>query len=445
MTTRVKARFKKLFSRKAELQLSEDGGCLPDSKPAGVGMGLPHDLLHEIFLDISISSPNCFVLFDSFQVLMMVCSHWKGIIMTSPLLWTRITVRSITMPIENECRVLSRFLKLSGGLPLAVVYYRAPDKTLDVLMTESHRWKSLLTNILPDSRLKSTQHNYPLLEELSGLVSSESPIKAFRDSPRLGKACLSFWDYPQEMPIILPWDQIQSFETPQKQAGRDILQKCPHLYRYTLSSVTWTWASNPSAMYPRLRHTSLREISLAWADELNSLELPALESLEIWDQSDINLFSILNRFSSHSQCSLKSFTVRELMKVEPAEIIQFFQLNPSIIDLSFSLLNMNFEDMASMFRLLTVNNASPTTIPLLLKLGRLCLGIRHNAVRTRHLVHFDHGPLLDMIYSRLVPRPNVTPLTRLKIRAYSEIGTSSIPQIQALWKVERLTFDLEVW
>ncbi|TFK64522.1 hypothetical protein BDN72DRAFT_262873 [Pluteus cervinus] len=441
MTTKVKARIKNLFSKGAELQLPKDG-CLPNSKPATIGTGLPHDLLHEIFLDISISSPNCFVLYDSLQLLMLVCSHWKGIIMTSPLLWTRITVRSITMPVENECRVLSRFLKLSSGLPLAIIYYRAPDKTLDALMTESHRWKSFLTNTLPDSRLKSIQHNFPLLEELSGLVSSQSPIEAFKDSPRLGRVCLSFWGDPQKIRIILPWDQIQSFETPKRGPGRDILQRCSHLYRYALSSTSRTWAPGLSVMSPRIRHTSLRDISLAWADELNSLELPALESLEIWDQPDINLFSILNGFSSRSQCSLKSFTVRELRKVEPTEIVQFFELNPRIFDLSFSLLDVDSENMASLFNILSLHKSSLTLIPLLLKLGHLCVGIRRKDMEVEY---FDHGPLLDMIYSRLIPRSDAAPLTRLKIRTCSETRTSSIPQIQALWKVERLTFDLEVW
>lgn len=430
--------------KEAKRRRLEDEDNLEDNntKPPSPAASLSDDLLREIFFHIAISNPNCFKLAHSLWPPALVCSHWKDVIMTSPLLWTYISIRARTaMPIPKESRVLSRSLELSRGLPLKVSYYRPVDHTFDLLMTDSRRWQSLFIGDIPEHFLKGAQHTFPLLEELNGLAWSTTLIEAFKDSPRLRHVFLDFSSELTQINIALPWSQIESFETRRKEPGRHIFQKCTQLRRYELRGTLWP--AQLDIVDPPLRSTLLRELSLTSPEELDSFDLPVLESLEIWGPPNTNLFSILNRFSSRSRCPLSSFTVRELGEVQPLEITKFLQSNPLIVDFSFSFLDVEPKDMIPMFKLLTIDKSAST--PLLPQLDHLCVGVHLKKMNARLLGDFDHGPLLGLIHSRLVSHPDVTRLKRLKIWTHRDMKTSSVPQIQALWEVEGLSFDLGRW
>jgi hypothetical protein len=152
-----------------------------------------------------------------------VCSHWHGIVMNTPMLWsTIVTDTELWEAPETMVYLLSQSLKRGGNHPLTIKLgaFWAEEydrKALELLAQHSQRWRDVYFVVAEECMgfLSQARGNLPALENLD--ITAEEhwteALDVFAVAPRLTK--VKFTGSPGSVPN-LPWTQLQSFTCTQK-------------------------------------------------------------------------------------------------------------------------------------------------------------------------------------------------------------------------------------
>ncbi|KAK7065045.1 hypothetical protein R3P38DRAFT_3383422 [Favolaschia claudopus] len=230
----------------------------------------PDDILREIFLACLPSATNA--LMDPKEAPLLfghICRHWRDIALSTPMLWASIhiplTVRA-GIELSAATIILERWLKLSGGCPLAISLYSDdyessldPRHIVSMVLDVASRLRRLslrgpfhiflpLLSLGPDS--------LPCLSRLELSDSTHPDTQIFKDHPEAmniiqlpsltGISMLSAgMDYDL---LSLRWSQLTSltlfqhnYASPEESGYFDgnkaleILRRCPNLRRCSLT------------------------------------------------------------------------------------------------------------------------------------------------------------------------------------------------------------------
>ncbi|KAE9401963.1 hypothetical protein BT96DRAFT_817156 [Gymnopus androsaceus JB14] len=113
---------------------------------------LPDDVLREVFKYDCSEPCKLFLLRirDGPLKVGAVCSHWRSIVVSTPSLWSRISLRVGLEPFSSTCHVLQLFLDRSKqvALELVVNFFCSDgifqeDPAFRAIASEAHRWTKL--------------------------------------------------------------------------------------------------------------------------------------------------------------------------------------------------------------------------------------------------------------------------------------------------------------
>ncbi|KAL0063517.1 hypothetical protein AAF712_009614 [Marasmius tenuissimus] len=178
--------------------------------------------------------------------LSQVCSRWRGILLSTPALWTSIDISLSSLPPSSQ-RLLELYLrnskqhplhvKLQGGNYYARIHAEAVETLRDTIMTHIHRSESLSCHhfgkqfVIPEGSLS----NLIALTDNSRDRNAQWQA-AFKDAPRLTSVTSSFL-YPLH---DLPYHQLTSLECRNllhrdvEKLARQVLPSCGELESLTL-------------------------------------------------------------------------------------------------------------------------------------------------------------------------------------------------------------------
>lgn len=211
---------------------------------------LPTEILIEIIMQVQF-------LYNSYKWLTLahVCRHWRDIILSCPRLFSR-----VELPVHDLAH-LREFVRLSGSIPLTVVWSQA--------LTQTHPWVHYSWNAI-----------VPHLSRTQGLQIGGTP-KCLLDHP-----------WPQSCPSVtcLEWWNSNYDEKVPEDVSRSVLESMPNLHtlRGDTDSIGFTWIGAPfSSVLRELRighnprnngDASLQQLAAALS-QLTSLTTLYLEDL----------------------------------------------------------------------------------------------------------------------------------------------------------------------
>jgi hypothetical protein len=292
-----------------------------------------------------------------------ICSSWRQLVLTTPSLWTHIT---ITMYYPSSVQGLEQLLAMSGNMPLYLTVllcsldYGISSDLSSLIRQHFHRLKhitlqgrntclvevfnppSLSALSLPE--LSSLQLTWFLVDGGPYSTMTQIPPAPNLRTLFLENAC----DDGQRLSIDLPWEQLEELTI---RAGHFseaffALSKCTSIQKATLISVGWfpssdisqTIGQNPSPDVPPSTTLTKFEFVLerhaeyaAMGECFNKLTLSALKELDIgacWDGMDHVRWD-----SQWPADSFKAFTERSGFALTTLRILQFPIEDISIISI----------------------------------------------------------------------------------------------------------------
>ncbi|KIY67898.1 hypothetical protein CYLTODRAFT_490222 [Cylindrobasidium torrendii FP15055 ss-10] len=283
-------------------------------------------------------------------VLSQVCSDWRHLLLTSPLLWLTVPllIDSIASTSHGARPLLDLFLERTGGHAFSVFLdldgLRADSTTFSFGRTSS-RWRELIVDSAFDWNamefcFPGVGQSLPALEELSLRVDLGSAhigdmafaLKTFNNCPRLRKMDLRIyggerrlgleWHNEPRTVIHFPWHQLTSLSLLIGNSFApanvlDILRRCSQLKELTLKLLEdnseaakdeWRLlAKSPDEM---VTFPDLTKLKLSYSDNvLLAIRCPVLEELAVLCPSSSSSSS-----NSNSGLSLPMTTFLEVSK-----------------------------------------------------------------------------------------------------------------------------------
>lgn len=307
---------------------------------------LPTEILQEILLECCYDDDFrelCPVgirdLFDSYPTngprwLGLVCSRWRVIIYSTPMLWTHVELDldENFMNTRNALTLLGNILAQSRNLPLTITliadshHNMQPSPLvhslpyLESLMKESHRWKELNVGLsYTDLRiLERVRGKLPLLSKLVLMTQDEidvdaEPISAFQDAPQLRTVIHSpdwghfsqDWNYYQ-----LPWTQVQEFVNDGASGALEnslkLLRIMPNLIMFH-DRAEYMYMGHPEqSSVLRLNHLSSLLLKGKLRSRVSRLDLPNLLNARFLEMKMLdNPLHGIACLLRQSQCSLR--------------------------------------------------------------------------------------------------------------------------------------------
>ena len=259
-----------------------------------------------------------------------ICSYWRAIIWSTPLLWCNINLPITSKLGASQLSILREWLLRAREKPLHIKLLTPADApegakafaslhaVLRVLMERSAYWDSI------DCVLPTACHGLLRCGELDGSCPGEPRFPRLRKVAfRPPKGLLASYTPPDmlealSMPMLqdvelsgytnaiptLPWTQLRTLKIhiSKKDECADILSKCPNLESLDITPLDNTSAYHFSSSVPPLPsqhplalprncvHNTLRRLSLTFTKTttlslLNTLTLPALCSLSLSNPS----------------------------------------------------------------------------------------------------------------------------------------------------------------
>ena len=287
---------------------------------------LPFELISKIFI-LSFPPPQTNLERYNFTRAVIipgqVCRRWRDIALSTPYLWSFITVNLSALPEICHTPVIS-WLSRSGGYPLSILFtatwsHYMPfefEQRLQPALSSSHRWKHISMSVALARResFRTIKGKLAMLESLRLGQSNESSsedetIDIFIPAPKL--TSLHLFSPVGPGVLIIPWKQITELTLtghavkmmPLILSRCSNIVKCSAIFPRELRSVIEV------VRKPHVGNTSLRslELDFNWHDDdgINYLRLPSLSDLKF--SGDL---IIVTNLLSRSSCSLTSLHLR---------------------------------------------------------------------------------------------------------------------------------------
>lgn len=171
-------------------------------------------------------------------VLGTICAYWREIMLSTPELWSCITISDYYPPqtVPTRKKLLQLYLERSRQWPLTLTLEDGPqapieNSAIELLVRDSHRWRDVTMNFWNKriDALASLENRMPLVEKLALTIPSIPMYAIFCQMPALHTLSLSA-DGPESY-LALPWEQIlhltRSFCC--SSAIIAILERCPNV------------------------------------------------------------------------------------------------------------------------------------------------------------------------------------------------------------------------
>lgn len=392
-----------------------------------------------------------------------VCSHWRYIALSTPLLWSRINFR-----IHKECTPALPLLQLSldlskeVALELNLSFFWTTDRQAQlahpaclVIASQAHRWKKLTLKGSYIEFLKDYAiFFYPILE---CLTVSRSDMSEFRQMPKL--CSLTAVDEFTKYIVCpdFPWHQLTELSLRSCSSIPQFLEACPNLitlHLYLDLDLTYPVGSPVSTIHNKIQSLAifLAQMNPAEYTEaedvpsrdvlarvLNQLTIPNLTSfklasestwdypLSVWPPRAMEAFT---GFIERSGNNLQILSLTDLYIFHP-NLLNILRAVPSTVELTLGDCHGLdkediVEDLSSTFlqrfhAFRRPDGLSPST-PLLPNLQRLCL----------HVFEELNGHVfIDAISSRWIPWEDYA----------NEVGIVSLRKLELRLEYEEQTLD----
>lgn len=301
---------------------------------------IPPEVLGEVFYHCLSKTPYITPRdIEAPMVLTRVCRHWHAVAMSTPRLWSSLSIHLQKTACEVYRRGCESWLSRAKSVPLAIrvlndVHMFAADPTLlssvvvwlrPLIGQSTDLWwhgPSLPTLFVPESdtdlpiqRLRITSHRD------TPAIHFPGPAK------RLLTASLQCLNYDLQSldGIHLPWDNLvelnMHFALFSSTLLIQLLTRCDHLRTLVVSCLSADedqravlGALPPGSItHPQLRRIEIKVIRAGLDALFSTLTLPALEDLDVcfcYRERDAWPHAAFVDMLARSQCSLKRLTVR---------------------------------------------------------------------------------------------------------------------------------------
>ncbi|KAF7300382.1 hypothetical protein HMN09_00921500 [Mycena chlorophos] len=249
-------------------------------------------------------------------VLATVCKRWQDVVMGTPSIWSKITLRGdLSNSMSWAEKLVRRALQRSAVSPLQIVIAMdhsdfdwslvglrpEPRLALSLLAAESERWQSFSfagTSSELEQLSDGIHHRLQLLEKVAIRYSGPEDSEAYAQFTDYCRSCPLFEDTPLlrsfefEAPVpLIPWGQLQRVRCNGVYDSLAFLARCPPACEVTVSGV------DPAQVTTVVQsaHVAILHLGLLREDDdsrefghlLTRLQLPHLRSLMLYDASEI--------------------------------------------------------------------------------------------------------------------------------------------------------------
>jgi hypothetical protein len=364
---------------------------------------IPPEMLCEMFMHCLVDGPNSFDVTKAPLHLTFVCSKWRRVAISSPRLWSYISLDKASMATE----LLQTWLLRSGSSPLTLVFKEdgcgdatlAVSSYLNAIIPHSHRWRDVTFSMvgtyfmLLEDRVAEIKDHLPMLERLNleRLDFVDQPMTIFENAPMLNTVTLM--DHSR---YLLPWHQLKHYHacTFSTTECLHLLQQCTNLTHWTLEYAYMDDDMLSTSMVP-LVHSQLQSMYLVFdGDDVNdvcklldSIRLPALQILDISTSggSSNSTQTHISSFLDRSSCNLQCLTLR--ISWHDDELVIFLQQLLSLVELTLHE-STSLMVTEQVLRRMTYVPGSHVLVP---KLKRLAISAE---------LSVDNQVIVDMVQSR---------------------------------------------
>ena len=313
---------------------------------------LPFELISKIFV-LSFPPPKTNLERYNFTRAVIipgqVCRRWREISLSTPYLWSFITVNMSPFLLLIRAPVMS-WLSRTGGHPLSILFtatYGYGDNNIYIeepfrqTRASSHRWKHVSMSIALARReiFRTIKGKLPILESLRLGQSNENLsggeiIDIFTPAPKL--TSLHLFSPLGPGVLIIPWDQLTELTLTGHAVKMmpSILSRCSNIVKCSANFPREFRGVVEVVPKPSVENTSLRslELDFTWHDDdgINYIQFPSLSDLKF--SGDPTIVTNLLRRSS---CSLTSLYLGAIW-LHHDILINVLQLSPALEALELS-------------------------------------------------------------------------------------------------------------
>jgi len=336
---------------------------------------LPNELLASIFIIGVLNAEEEDSL--TLNALMLVCRHWKDVVLCTPILWSRI-VAGTRHSLDKARRKLER----SQSVPLHVLVDFSPRmehgtvttesimNTMDLLCSSIWRWKSFRLTIpnrpQAHAALSRCKEDAPLLETLSIHILhsmqedhySHAPLPLFSGRiPRLSSCSITSFNFGWDQKLlsglrVLKLGGYWNGFSPSVDIILRILRACPKLEEFALRNMSDVEvdrcatietipdgsdkpvrADSKAIHLPRLTNLSFYYSGIARTHAvMRLLSLPALERVELCFLDDVSLVIEHLRRQSLTSLPLRALRIESSFFSE-LKLVRLLHRLPSLTSL----------------------------------------------------------------------------------------------------------------
>ncbi|KAJ7146519.1 hypothetical protein C8R44DRAFT_757669 [Mycena epipterygia] len=242
-----------------------------------------------------------------------VCTRWRAISIAFPAIWTQIGIADQNFPVG----ALETQLERSHPHPLDIdISFERSMNAFPLLLDSSTRWISLNAVLTAGmvSIFNEVEGRFPRLRRLEYMDYCNVRCTAFETAPMLTDVAI----YGDPSFVSLPFAQLTRLRL-QIPESPDHLRLAQNLVHLTLESEMQSPIHPDPIELPRLRQMFLQD-----GRYLQSLVLPALEDIYIW-----NWGGTLPRFIDQSSCRLKKLT----LITDVPDIISILDRAPTLLEI----------------------------------------------------------------------------------------------------------------
>ena len=332
---------RKLAAIRAELEENSvhvRGSLLAHQALTSPARRIPPEVLGEVFSHCLPKTPYLTPKdVESPMVLTQVCRHWRAVAMTTPRLWSSLSISLQKTVSETHRHGCEAWLARAKSVPLAVRILNDINMFADpTLVSSVVHWlrpliaqsndiwwhgPSLPTLFAPDAGTN-------LLERLRFTSHRDTPSIHFPGpAKRLRSASLQCLNYDLQSldGIILPWDSLielnMHFALFSSTVFVQLLTRCARLRTVVVSCLSADEVqlgalralSPGSITHPYLRRIEIKVIRAGLDAIFGALTLPALEELDVcfcYREGDVWPHAAFMEMLGRSRCALKRLTVR---------------------------------------------------------------------------------------------------------------------------------------